>query len=220
MGWRDMACRRDLSESASSEVQRDSTLTTTLITSHVCSQDCKGGASGERERFPRAAPRLLTREEGDEFIPKVAWAHGGDVATFKTHWLGRANVPHKPKAQKARAFLASKGATRIAKLNILQETSGITREHYKMSSYSRDKELFSEDDEDFECEEVACGSVPPSRSAALHQSVLPRAGSFTNLDDEHEPLQFPRDENISAKIDEVCEMNMQSGNYVSCHMKE
>lgn len=70
-----------------------------------------------------------------------------------------------------------------------------------MSSNSRDEPVDSQNDDACDSVEGLCGGSV--RSTSLHKESIPRAGSFSNLDEEHEALQFPRDENISAKIDEV-----------------
>ena len=69
-----------------------------------------------------------------------------------------------------------------------------------MSSNARTGPFEFEEDEGLDCSQPAC-SLP--RMGAVQNQALSRAGSFSNLDEDHESLQFPRDENISAKIDEV-----------------
>jgi hypothetical protein len=72
------------------------------------------------------------------------------------------------------------------------------------TSYSRDSQEYGSDEK---CDGgvPSCGLVHPAAHHERARSGLPRAGSFSNLDEveEEAPLSFPRDANISNKIEEV-----------------
>jgi hypothetical protein len=73
-----------------------------------------------------------------------------------------------------------------------------------MSSYSRDNQG-PDCDEKIDCGEPPCSLVQAAVQHERARGGLPRAGSFSNLDEieEEAPLSFPRDTNISNKIEEV-----------------